>query len=106
MKRALARTRGNLEEQAPDWQDSWQIMVLAKSKAILIIYRHQRFKLQEEDELRVDLKNPAHYTLSWIACVDDYCEMYKAPKVKNSRFLERMDWKGEEQYQNAKFVHG
>ena len=27
------------------------------------------------------------------------------PKVKNSRFLERMDWKGEERYQNAKFMY-
>ena len=44
--------------------------------------------------------------LSWIACVDDYYKMYKMPKVKNSRFLERMDWKGEERYWNAKFMHG
>ena len=27
-------------------------------------------------------------------------------KIKNSRFLKRMDWKGEERYQNAKFMHG
>ena len=44
----------------------------------------------------MDLKNPAHYILSWIACVNDYYEMYKAIKIKNSRFLERMDWKGKE----------
>ncbi len=28
------------------------------------------------------------------------------PKIKNSRFLERMDWKGKEQYWNTKFMHG
>jgi len=71
-------------------------MVPAKSKVILIIYKHQKFEFQEEDKLRVDLKNPAHHTLSWIACVDDYCEIYKTLKIKNSRFLERMDWKGKE----------
>ena len=27
------------------------------------------------------------------------------PKVKNSRFLERMDWKGKKRYQNAKFIY-
>ena len=43
--------------------------------------------------------------LSWIACVDNYYEIYKMPKVKNSRFLERMDWKGEKRYQNAKFMY-
>ena len=32
--------------------------------------------------------------------------MHKVPKVKNSRFLERMDWKSEERYRNAKFMHG
>ena len=26
-------------------------------------------------------------------------------KIKNGRFLKRMDWKGKEQYQNAKFIH-
>ena len=31
--------------------------------------------------------------------------MHKMPKVKNSRFLEKMDWKGEERYQNAKFMY-
>src|SRR6266702_7104367 len=53
----------------------------------------------------MDLKNLAHYTLLWIVCVDDYCEIYKMPKVKNSRFLKRMDWKGEERYWNVKFMY-
>ena len=55
--------------------------------------------------MQVNPKNPAHYTLLWITCINDYYEMHKMPKVKNSRFPERMDWKGEEQYQNAKFMH-
>ena len=55
--------------------------------------------------MKVDPKNPVYYILSWIACVDDHCEMYKMPKVKNSRFLERMDWKGEERYQNIRFMY-
>jgi len=46
----------------------------------------------------VDLKNLVYYILLWIVCVDDYYEMHKMPKVKNNRFLERMDWKGEERY--------
>ena len=31
--------------------------------------------------------------------------MYKMLKVKNSRFLKRMDWKGEERYWNVKFMY-
>ena len=51
MKRALARMRGNLEKQAKDWRDSQQVTIPVKSKVILIIYRHQKFELQEEDKL-------------------------------------------------------
>jgi len=43
--------------------------------------------------------------LSWIACVDDYYEIYKILKVKNSRFLKRMDWKGKKRYWNIKFMY-
>ena len=37
--------------------------------------------------------------------MDNYYKMYKMPKVRNSRFLKRMDWKGEERYWNAKFIY-
>ena len=40
IKRALAKIRGNLKEQAKDWQDNWQITVTAKSKAILITHKY------------------------------------------------------------------
>ena len=53
----------------------------------------------------MDPKNLTHYTLLWITCVDDHYEIHKMPKVKNSRFLKRMDWKGKERYWNAKFMH-
>ena len=55
--------------------------------------------------MKVDLKNPAHHTLSWIAYINDYYKMHKMPKVKNSRFLEKMDWKGKKRYWNAKFIY-
>ena len=44
--------------------------------------------------------------LLWIIYVDNHYEIYKMPKVKNSRFPERTDWKGEERYWNTKFMHG
>ena len=37
--------------------------------------------------------------------MDNYCEMYRMSKVKNSRFLERIDWRGKKRYQNAKFIY-
>ena len=70
----------------------------AKSKAAPIIHQYQKFKLQEKDKLKINPKNLVYYTLSWIAYIDDHYKMYKMPKVKNSRFLKRMDWKGKEKY--------
>jgi len=49
-----------------------------------------RFKLKDKDELRVNLKYIAYYTLSWIACVDDTCNIYRAPKDKNQKYLVRI----------------
>jgi len=49
-----------------------------------------RFKLKDKDKLRVNPKYIAHYTLSWIAYVDDMCNMYRAPKDKNWKYLARI----------------
>ena len=49
-----------------------------------------RFKLKSEDKLRVNLKHAAHYTLLWIAYMDNICNIYKAPKDKNWKYLVRI----------------
>jgi hypothetical protein len=50
----------------------------------------ERFKLKSEDKLRVNLKYLAHYILAWIVYIDNICEIYKALKVKNKKYLVRM----------------
>jgi len=106
IKGALIMTSRNLEEQSADWRSERQVSVPAND-APTFRERNQRFKLEEEDEPRVDPKHPAHHTLSWIACVDDQCEMHKAPKVKNKKYPFRMHWAPDErQYRDAKFMHG
>jgi len=49
-----------------------------------------RFKLKDKDKLRVNLKHIAHYILLWIACMDDMCNIYRALKDKNRKYLVRM----------------
>jgi len=49
-----------------------------------------RFKLKNKNKLRVNLKYIAHYTLLWIAYVDNTCNIYKAPKDKNRKYLVRI----------------
>ena len=65
-----------------------------------------RFKLKDKNKLRVNLKNAAHYTLLWIACVDDICNIYRAPKDKNWKYLARIYWALEEKrFRNTKYIH-
>ena len=78
---------------------------MAKESLKLIIKRNI-FKKEEDNELRVDLKHLAHYILSWIACIDNYYNIYKAPKKRNYKYLVRMYWIFSElKYKNAKFMH-
>jgi len=52
------------------------------------------------------MKYLAHYILSWIVYIDDYCNIYKALKKKNYKYLVRMYWMSSElKYKNAKFMH-
>ena len=65
-----------------------------------------RFKLKDKDELRVNLKHVVYYTLLWIACVDNICNMHRAPKDKNWKYLVRMYWALEEKwFRNARYIY-
>jgi len=49
-----------------------------------------RFKLKDKNKPRVNPKHAAHYTLLWIACVDDTYNMHRALKDKNWKYLTRI----------------
>ena len=69
--------------------------------------RKSIFKIEEDDELRVNLKHLVHYTLLWIACIDDYCDMYETLKVRNYKYPVRMyQMLSELKYRNAEFMYG
>ena len=48
--------------------------------------------MQEDDELKVNLKHLAHYILVQIVYIDDYYNIYKTPKKKNYKYLVKMYW--------------
>jgi len=67
----------------------------------------QRFKLKDEDKLRVNLRYLAHYILAWIACVDNIYDIHKNLKEKNRKYPMRMYWALDEKwFRNAKYIHG
>ena len=96
----------DLEARSEHWREDWRVTVPANDTST-VRERNYRFELKDEDEPRVDPKHPAHHTLSWIACVDDHCDMHRVPKAKNRKYPVRMHWmKTEKKFRDAKFVHG
>jgi len=107
IKKVLVSIRGNLKKQAEKWWDNWRITVPVYYILMFKTHRNEWFKLWKGDEAWVNLKSPAHYILSWIVCVDDFCKIYAALKANNIRYPKRTDWgPGEWRYKNAKFMHG
>jgi len=63
--------------------------------------------MEEDNELRVNLKYPVYYTLLWIVYIDDYYNIYKTLKARNYKYLVRIYWMlSELKYRNAKFIYG
>jgi len=65
-----------------------------------------RFKLKSKDKPRVNLKHAAHYTLLWIAYIDNICNIHRALKDKNQKYPVRMYWALEEKrFRDAKYIY-
>ena len=80
--------------------------VPVNSQKTLLLKRGYKFKLEPEDKPRINLKHPAYYTLLWIACVDDYCNLHYILKAKVSKYPKRMEWNNsKKRFQNAKVMH-
>jgi len=75
-------------------------------ESLRLIIKKEIFKIQEDDEPRVNLKHLVHYTLSWIAYIDDYCDMHKTPKARNYKYLVRIYWMpSKAKYRNANYMY-
>ena len=68
----------------------------ADSQKLLPLRQSHKFKLKEQNEPKIDLKHSAHYTLLWIACVDNYCNYYYIPKAKHSKYPKKTKWDSSE----------
>jgi len=76
------------------------------SQKSLLQRRGCRFTLKKNNKLRINPKHPAHYILSWIACVDDYCNLHYTPKIKYNKYPKRMNWdNSEKKFQNAQKMY-
>jgi len=87
----LVNIKGNLEKQAQDWRDNWVITVPVDSQKMLLLKRNCKFELKLEDKTQINPKHLVYYTLLWIACVDDYYNIYYILKAKHGRYPKRME---------------
>ena len=105
IKEALIIILRNLEEGSRDQKSERQILVPIAEIPVIKSTRY-RFKLKNENKLRVNPSYLAYYTLLWIACVDNICNMHRALKDKNWKYLVRIYWALEEkQFKNTKYMH-
>ena len=107
IKAILVNIKGNLKKQADDWRDIWEFIVNVDSQKSLLQRRGCRFTLEKDNKPRINLKHPAHYMLSWIVCVDDYCNLYYTLKAKHSKYPRKMNWDdSKKKFQNVQKIHG
>ena len=66
--------------------------VSVNSQKALLLGRSYKFELKLENKPKIDLKHSAYYTLLWIACVDNHCNLYYIPKAKIGRYPKRIKW--------------
>ena len=92
IKITLVNIKGNFKEQAQDWKDNWSVLVNMDNQKSLPQRQNQRFKLEEQNEPKVDPRHLAHYTLLWIACINDYFNLHYMPKTKHSKYPRKTEW--------------
>ena len=105
IKGALIITLKDLEEGLIDQKSNKRIIIPANKGPTFRSLR-QRFKLKDEDKLRVNLKHPAHHILVWIIYVDNQYDIYKALKAKNKKYPVRIyQTPDERKYRNTKYIY-
>ena len=105
IKGALIITLKDLEEELIDQRSNKRIVILV-NKGLTFRSLRQRFKLKDKDKPRVNLKYLAYYILVQIVYIDNQCNIYKALKVKNKKYLVRIyQILDKRKYRNTKYIY-
>ena len=95
----------DLEEGLINQRSNKRIIVLVNKKLMFRSLR-QRFKLKNKDKPRVNLKHLVYYILAQIIYIDNQCNIYKALKVKNKKYLVRIyQILDKRKYRNTKYIY-
>ena len=68
------------------------MLVPVDSQKALLLEKDHKFKLKPENELRINPRHSAHYTLLWIAYMDNHYNLHHVLKAKVSRYPRKMEW--------------
>ena len=80
---------------------------LVPAKTSTSQWTREKYKILEEDKLKVNLKYPIYHTLLQIVYIVDIYNIYKYLKAKNKKYLEWIYWLNEiKKYKNTKFLYG
>ena len=105
IKGVLIITLKDLEEGLMDQRSNKRIIILV-NKGLMFRSLRQRFKLKYKDKPRVNLKHLVYYILVQIIYIDNQCNIYKALKAKNKKYLVRIyQTPDKRKYRNAKYIY-
>ena len=105
IKGALIITLKDLEDRLIDQRSNKRIIILV-NKGLTFRSLRQRFKLKEEDKLRVNLKHLVYYILAQIIYIDNQYNIYKVLKAKNKKYLVRIyQTLDKQKYRNTKYIY-
>ena len=95
----------DLEDRLADQRSNKRIVILV-NKELTFRSLRQRFKLKDKNKLRVNLKHLAYYILAQITYINNQCDIYRAPKAKNKKYLVRIyQTLDKRKYRNAKYIY-
>ena len=105
IKEALIIMLRNLEEGSRDQRSKRQVLVPV-NKRLTIRLARQRFELKDKDKSRVNPSHLVYYILLWIAYMDNTCNIYRALKNKNRKYLIRIyQAPDKRKFRDAKYMH-
>ena len=82
------------------------MLIPVDSQKTLLLKKDHKFKLKLKDKLKINPKYLAYYTLLWIACVDNHCNLHYILKAKIGKYPRKMEWNNsEKKFWDTKVMH-
>ena len=63
IKMILVNIKSNFKKQAQNWRENWSVLVNTDNQKSLPLKQSHKFKLKEQNKLKINPKHSVYYTL-------------------------------------------